>query len=136
MLARSAFRPRKRNAPRPAEKSAPGYLKWLRGRPCYLAGHRIGGCGVGEPIRKSPIEAAHVDHGGDKGTSTKAADRHAIPLCQCHHDEQSGKIGSFRQRGGWRSFELKYGFSATQAAADFWRAWPGRIAWERKQADG
>lgn len=125
MLARSSLKSRRQNAGRPAEKSAPGFLQWLRGRPCYLAGHRNGGCGAGDPPRRSPVEAAHVDHGGDKGLGTKASDRHAIPLCQKHHDEQGGRIGSFRQRGGWRSFELKYGFSATQVASDYWRAWLG-----------
>jgi hypothetical protein len=46
-------------------------------------------------------------------------------LCQRHHDEQHGKIGSFRQRGGWKSFELKYGFSATTVAASYWAKWLG-----------
>lgn len=80
---------------------------------------------MAEPPRRSPTEAAHVDHGGDKGLQTKASDRFAIPLCQRHHDEQGGKIGTFRQRGGWRSFELKYGFDAVAVAADYWRAWQG-----------
>lgn len=133
MLSRTALRPRKQNAPRLAEKSAPLFLQWLRGRPCYLDGHRAGGCGEADPPRKSPVEAAHVDHGGDKGTGTKASDRFAIPLCQRHHDEQHGKIGSFRQRGGWASFQLKYGFKATEVAADYWRAWPGRGKWETER---
>jgi hypothetical protein len=121
--------PRRKNSPRPEEKSAPTYLQWLRGRECFLDGR---GCGWGDPPRKSFIEAAHVDHGGDKGMSTKASDRFAIPLCQRHHDEQGGKIGSFRQRGGWRSFELKYGFDAVKAAAAYWERWPSRTNWEAK----
>lgn len=132
MLARIDTRPRKRNAPRPAEKSAPRFLQWLRGRPCYLASHRAGGCGLATPPRRSPIESAHVDHGGDKGTSTKASDRFAIPLCQRHHDEQGGQIGAFRSRGGWPTFQTKYGFDAVQVAASYWRTWPGRAAWESK----
>jgi hypothetical protein len=130
MLARRAFAPRHRNAPRPAWKVASSYLAWLRKRPCYLADHRAGGCGL-MPGRK-PVEAAHVDHGGDKGTGTKASDRFAIPLCPRHHDEQSGKIGSFRNRGGWPSFELKYGFKAVEVAAAYWNAWPGRREWEAR----
>jgi len=63
---------------------------------------------------------------------TKASDRFALPLCQRHHDEQSGKIGEFRQRGGWRSFELKYGFNAVAVAGEYWRKWPGRVAWEAR----
>jgi hypothetical protein len=125
--------PRRQNAPRPAEKSAPTYLQWVRGRRCFLDGHRAGGCGWGDPPRKSFVEAAHVDHGGDKGMGTKASDCWAIPLCQRHHDEQGGKVGSFKQRGGWKSFELKYGFDAKDVAQQFWRAWPGRVKWEAKQ---
>lgn len=113
-------RPRKRNAPRPAEKVAHGYLKWLRGRVC-----RVHGC-----CYDARTEAAHVDHAGGKGVSTKVADRFAIPLCggpAGHHAEQ--------HRIGWRSFEKKYGFDAVEDAARYWRAWPGRIAWERRQAN-
>lgn len=116
-------RPRRKNAPRPAWKVEAAYLQWLRGRPCYL--HGRGGCGLGDPPRKTPIEAAHVDHGGDKGMGTKASDRFAIPLCQRHHDEQGGKIGSFRQRGGWKTFQIKYGFDAVKVANEYWRAWKG-----------
>lgn len=125
--------PRKRNAPRPEEKSAPTYLQWLRGRPCYLDGHRAGGCGLADIPRRSPVEAAHVDHGGDKGMSTKASDRFALPLCQRHHDEQGGKVGTFRQRGGWKTFEVKYGFKAVEVAAEYWRKWPGRLKWEARE---
>ncbi len=132
MLARSALKSRRQNAPRPEWKQAPAFLQWLRGRPCYLANHRAGGCGLGDPPRKSPVEAAHVDHGGDKGTSTKASDRFAIPLCQRHHDEQGGRIGSFRNRGGWKTFQVKYGFNAVHVAEEYWRAWPGRAAWENR----
>jgi hypothetical protein len=130
------IRPRHRNAGRPAEKSAPAFHQWLRGRRCFLEGHAAGGCGLGDPPRKSPIEAAHVDHGGDKGMGTKASDHYAIPLCQRHHDEQHGKIGPFRTRGGWGSFQAKYGFTAVDVAGDYWSRWPGRIAWERKNANG
>jgi hypothetical protein len=125
-------RPRHRNAARPAEKSAPTYLSWLRKRKCFLDGHRAGGCGLADPPRKGPVEAAHVDHAGDKGTGTKVSDRYAIPLCQRHHDEQGGKIGAFKQRGGWKTFELKYGFSAVAVAEAYWRDWPTRHSWEAK----
>lgn len=98
-----------------------------------LDGHRLGGCGLADPPRKSPVEAAHVDHGGDKGAGTKASDRYAIPLCQRHHDEQHGKTGPFKTRGGWRTFEAKYGFDAETRAGFYWRAWPGKRAWEAKR---
>lgn len=126
--------PRKKNAGRPAWKVADAYTQWLRGRPCYLAGHRAGGCGMGEPPRRKPVEAAHVDHGGDKGMGTRASDFYCIPLCQRHHDEQHGKIGAFSQRGGWPTFQLKYGFDAVKVAAEYWGKWPGRRQWEAENA--
>lgn len=115
MLTRSAFAPRKKNAGRPPEKSAPGFLQWIRGRTCILA--RTGEC-------RGKVRACHVDYAGDKGMSTKASDRHAFPGCDGHHDEQ--------HRLGWKSFEAKYRINCLELAAQFWRAWPGRSAWERK----
>lgn len=110
-------RPRKRNAPRPAEKAAPGFLQWLRGRDCLAAASTCGG----------KIEAAHVDYAGGKGMGTKVADRYAVPLCSYHHALQHSR--------GWMWFDitiLKVAGSGLAAAARYWQAWPGRIAWERK----
>jgi hypothetical protein len=123
ILGPAAFKSRHKNAPRPAWKVTESYLQWLRGRPCYLAANRAGGCGDAEVPRRAPIEAAHVNHGGGGGMGEKAADRHAIPLCQRHHDEQHGKIGSFRNRGGWATFQLKYGFNAVTVAGQYWAEW-------------
>ena len=112
-------KPRKRNSPRPAEKSAPGFLQWLRGRECLCA--KTGLC-------SGKAQAAHVDYAGGKGVGTKVADRWAVPLCAFHH--------AIQHREGWHSFDAKYldGENAGLAAANqFWRAWPGRIAWEAKQ---
>ncbi|MDB5707828.1 MAG: hypothetical protein JWN66_4944 [Sphingomonas bacterium] len=117
-MARVDTRSRHRNAPRPAEKSAPGFLQWIRGRNCAVANDDCAG----------KIEAAHVDAGGDKGMGTKASDRFAVPLCSHHHGEQ--------HRIGWLTFQDKYDFKALIAAAAFWWAWPGRVAWERKLSNG
>lgn len=107
-------RPRRKNAPRPAEKAALGYLQWLRGRDCVMAFNCEG-----------KTEAAHVDHGGDKGMATKASDRFALPMCAKHHREQHSK--------GWATFQHTYGsFDALGVAAQYWSRWPGRLAWERK----
>jgi hypothetical protein len=119
-LGPAALRNRKKNAPRPAWKVTDSYLSWLRKRPCFLDGR---GCGVADPPRRAPVEAAHVNHAGDAGTGTKASDRFAVPLCQRHHDEQHGKIGAFSQRGGWPTFQIKYGFNAIDVAAEYWAAW-------------
>jgi hypothetical protein len=56
------------------------------------------------------------------------ADRFAIPLCGFHH--------RFQHANGWATFERRYFGTvgiAKLAAEQFWRAWPGRLAWERKQ---
>ena len=115
-------RPRKRNAPRPAEKRAPGFLQWLRGRVCLAAS---AGC-------SGKIEAAHVDYAGGKGVGTKVADKYAVPLCSAHHRSQHSM--------GWSSFEREEleGFdgAALTAAFKYWHMWPGRIAWERKLEAG
>jgi len=110
-------KPRKRNAPRPAEKSALGFLQWLRGRNCYI--------GVGQNHTcRGKVRACHVDHAGDKGMGTKVSDRFSLPMCDGHHEEQ--------HRIGWQSFEKKHNFTAVAATYPYWRAWPGHVAWERK----
>lgn len=107
-------RPRHKNRGRPAEKSAPQFLQWLRGRPCAACGGTL--C----------LEAAHVDHAGGKGTGTKVADRHAIPLCNVCHAVQ--------HNGGWKTFERDHlsRQDAVMMAEAYWKAWPGRIAWQAK----
>jgi len=113
--------PRKRNALRPPEKSAPGFLQWLRGRECLVAN---GTC-------EGKIEAAHVDYAGGKGVGTKVADRHTVPLCSLHHRCQHDK--------GWATFERKHFGAdgwALKAAEAYWLAWPGRLAWQRKLEAG
>lgn len=120
-LPRSAFQTRKPSrAGRPAWKCAEEYRRWLRRLPC-VACHAIGD-------RTNPIVAAHVDHAGGKGTGTKVADRHCIPLCDHCHQEQ--------HRDGWRTFEKKLPMQdATVVATAFWQQWPGRAAWERDLAE-
>ena len=105
-------RPRRRNALRPAEKSAPAYLQWLRGRSCLIGGTCAG-----------RIEAAHVGTSG-KGVATKCADAEAVPMCGLHHAEQ--------HNAGIRTFEARHNVDLAKAAAEYWRAWPGRVAWESK----
>lgn len=72
------------------------------------------------------MEAAHVDHGGDKGMGTKASDRFAVPMCSTHHRKQHNI--------GWLTFQRIYGgFNAVAVAESYWLRWPGRKAWEAKQ---
>lgn len=120
-------RPRRRNGPRPSEKSAPQFLAWLGKRECYLTGHRLGGCGLAPFPRKSPVEAAHGPDKATKGMGTKSTDACALPLCQRHHDEQ--------HRIGWSTFQAKYGFHAVDVAGDYWSLWPGLRKWLEKTGD-
>ena len=110
--------PRHKNAPRLAEKSAPTFLQFVRGRECAFADHD--GC-------EGKIEAAHLDFAGGKGTGTKVADRYAIPTCSGHHRLQHTL--------GWPRFIERMVTTKEAllvAAARLWNAWPGRAAWERK----
>lgn len=111
-------RARHRNAGRPAEKDARGFLQWVRGRACCFEGK--GECG-------GKVEAMHLDFAGGKGVGTKVADRHTIPACRNHHALQHLK--------GWATFCRWMGVTKEDllGAADFlWSKWPGRAAWERK----
>jgi len=126
MLRRSALKPRKQNSHRAdAWKRCDPFLKWLRGRPCYLADK--GGCA-------GDIVAAHFDPWGDKGTSTKVSDQAAFPLCGGHggHHAEQHSIG-------WDSFQKKYDFDGRDVVTAYWLAWlegtqMGRD-WARKQEE-
>jgi hypothetical protein len=120
MLSRTAFAPRKQNS-RKADfyLRAPGFLQWLRGRPCLLVDK--GGCA-------GKIEAAHVDYAGGKGVGIKVHDKHCIPLCSEHHRVQHA--------WGWKAFEANFGMSpgdALLSAEAFWNNWHGRKAWEEQR---
>jgi hypothetical protein len=127
---RATLKRRSQNAGRPAWKVAVSFQKWVRGFGCCVADK--GGCG--DMGTGHPVEFAHVDYAGGKGMGTKVADRFGIPLCPRHHAEQGGQIGPFRSRGGWPTFEAKYGIKADEVALKLWLDWPGRAAWERDQS--
>jgi len=117
-MLRANTAPRKRNSGRPLDKDAPRFLQWLRGRNCVLAGQAGHVC-------EGKIEACHVDYAGGKGMGTKVADRFAIPGCSGAHRRQHAI--------GWTRFEAETGINALRLANDFWKAWPGRSAWETKR---
>lgn len=126
-LPRSAFQTRKPpRAGRPVWKCADEFKRWLRKLPCACQGQNAC-CG-------GPIQAAHVDHAG-KGTrdakamSSKVADRFCVPLSMGCHQHQTDVIG-------WSEFEMTLpGGSAEALADEYWKAWPGRAAWERDLAE-
>lgn len=109
-------RARHRNAGRPAEKSARGFLQWLRGRECAF--HFMGGCA-------GRIEAMHLDFAGDKGMGSKVSDKYALPACTAHHRLQHDK--------GWDTFcklSATTKESLLRTAEFLWSRWSGRAKWE------
>lgn len=121
MLNAAAFKPRRQNSHRADDwKRVPGFLKWLRGRNCMLLAK--GGCG-------GKVRACHVDYAGDKGMGTKVHDKHAVPMCDDHHASQHS--------WGWKTFERNFGMQEGDtllSAEAYWRAWPGRVAWEAERS--
>lgn len=116
MLSKAAFAPRKRNAPRPAWKTARAFGQFLRGRPCACLGSN--------PDCDGPIQAAHVPHPASKGVGTKSADRYQIPLSEVCHRTQ--------HRLGWKTFAARFlkGVDPLILSCRYWAAWPGRVKWE------
>lgn len=109
-------RPRLKKSPRPAWKTAKSYLQWLRGRSCAFDG----------PDCEGRMEAMHTPDPSSKGMATKAADCNAVPGCQWHHKRQTDM--------GWSAVGLTRETAAEMAQA-YWKAWPGRIAWERENSE-
>ncbi|UAK23640.1 hypothetical protein [Sphingomonas nostoxanthinifaciens] len=110
MLARKSTRPRRQNSHRADDiKRCPPFLQWVRGRSCLLLDKRGHEC-------RGRVRACHVDYAGDKGVGTKVSDRHAVPMCDGAHAEQTGQLG-------WGPFEAKWGINALESAADLWRYW-------------
>lgn len=124
MLSRSAFKPRIEKSHRADEwKRCEPFLKWLRGRPCFLAVnapnlHRCEG----------KVRACHFDPWGDKGMSTKVSDSASMPICDGGHGEQHDI--------GWQSFQSKYGFDGRDVVTAYWLEWLDGTtmgaAWKRK----
>lgn len=72
----------------------------------------------------------HLDWAGGKGMASKVADKYCVASCGGHHRRQHDK--------GWLTFMRDLELSKTlllASAETLWRAWPGRIAWERKQSE-
>ena len=110
VLVKPAFRARIQNSRRADDwKRCPPFLKWLRGRDCFLA-HR-GRCA-------GKICAAHFDPWGNKGIGSKVSDSATLPMCDGpggHHEEQ--------HRIGWPAFQRKYGFDGRDVVTMYWLEW-------------
>lgn len=125
MLSARAFKPRIENSHRADEwKRCEPYLKWLRGRVCFIAlqdsTHRC----VGK------VRACHYDPWGDKGAGTKVSDNAALPMCDGAHGEQTDRLG-------WPKFEAKYRFDGRHVVTAYWLEWlnntPMGAQWKAKQ---
>jgi hypothetical protein len=128
MLARRAFKPRAENSHRADDwKRVPGFLQWLRGRPCFLSLHA-----PGKHRCEGKVRAVHFDPWGDKGMATKVSDSAAYPECDGGHAEQHAI--------GWQSFQAKYGFDGRDVVTAYWLEWldgtPMGRAWKAKQELG
>jgi hypothetical protein len=124
MLKPSAFKPRRQNSHRAdAWKRCEPFLKWLRGRPCFLttihgARHQCAG----------KVRACHFDPFGNKGIATKVSDQASMPMCDGAHAEQTDVLG-------WPKFQLKYGFDGRDVTTAYWLEWlstPMGRAWEQR----
>jgi hypothetical protein len=123
MLARTAFKPRRRNSHRADElKRVPGYLRWLRRLPCFLSIHDK------SHLCEGKVRACHFDPWGDKGMGTKVSDQAAMPMCDGAHAEQTDKLG-------WPKFQRQYEFDGRDVVTAYWLEWlatpTGRL-WERE----
>ena len=106
-MIRADTRPRHRNSGKADElRRCTAHLQWIRGRQCCVS--RDGLCA-------GRIEAAHVDHAGGKGTSTKVPDFFAVPLCTGHHAEL---------HRGARTFEMAHQIDLVATAGEFARRSP------------
>lgn len=120
MLSRSAFKPRKQNSHKADSwKRCEPFLKWLRGRACFLSHHTPGHVCFGK------VRACHFDPWGDKGVGTKVSDQACFPMCDGGHEEQ--------HRIGWQSFQRKHDFNGRDVVTAYWTEWlstPMGRAWE------
>jgi len=125
MLRRSAFKPRIEKSHRSDEwKRCEPYLKWLRGRRCFISEisrtHQCAG----------KVRACHFDPFGNKGMSTKVSDSASLPMCDGAHTEQGDVLG-------WPKFQSKYGFDGRDVVTAYWTEWlegtPMGVAWAKRQ---
>lgn len=125
MFSGRAFKPRIENSHRADEwKRCEPFLKWLRGRECFIA--------LQSPshVCEGRVRACHFDPWGDKGMSTKVSDNASLPMCDGAHREQDSVLG-------WPKFQTKYNFDGRDIVTRYWLQWLNGTAmgaaWKRKQ---
>ena len=95
----------------------PGYLDWLKQRPCVACVK----AGLPRPMpgsvciqwpRTATIDPAHTVN---NGLATKGPDSSCIPLCRHHHDEMDGRLST--QVTTKKQFAAKYGLDLAEESA-------------------
>jgi hypothetical protein len=124
MFSGRAFKPRNENSHRADEwKRCEPFLKWLRGRTCFLALQS----GSHECFGK--VRSCHYDPWGDKGMGTKVSDNACLPMCDGAHSEQHNI--------GWPKFEAQHKFDGRHVITAYWLQWRDGTsmgaAWKKKQ---
>jgi hypothetical protein len=111
MVGRAAFKPRIEKSRRADEwKRCEPFLKWLRGRPCFIAMQDK------RHVCAGKVRACHFDRWGDKGMGTKVSDSASMPMCDGAHSEQTDVLG-------WPEFQRKYEFDGRDVVTAYWLEW-------------
>ena len=108
---------RERNIRRVSVLRDPGYMEWLKERPCVACMKAdlprsvlVGSC---LQWRRMPtIDPAHTIN---NGRSSKGPDSSCIPLCRYHHDEMDGRLSTAVTTK--RQFAAKYGLDLAEESA-------------------
>jgi hypothetical protein len=125
MLKSAAFKPRIEKSHRADEwKRCEPFLKWLRGRPCFLSIHA-----PNRHVCAGKVRACHFDPWGDKGMSSKVSDSASMPMCDAAHTLQTDILG-------WPEFQRQFAFDGRDVVTAYWLEWlDGTVmgaAWKRK----
>ena len=93
----------------------PGYMEWLKERPCVACMKRAVPVGPCSWWRLATIDPAHTLN---NGFSSKGPDSSCIPLCRYHHDEMDGRLSTATTTK--EQFAAKYGLDlANESAAHY-----------------
>lgn len=124
MFPARAFKPRNENSHRSDEwKRCEPYLKWLRGRPCFIT--------LQDPKHEcfGKVRACHFDPWGDKCMGSKVSDNASLPMCDGAHGKQHNI--------GWPAFQKRYDFDGRHVVTAYWLEWlnntPMGATWKAKQ---
>jgi hypothetical protein len=90
----------------------PGYMEWLKERPCAVCIKRAVLVGPCAWWRMATIDPAHTLN---NGFSSKGPDSSCIPLCRYHHDEMDGRLSAAMTTK--QQFAAKYSLNLVEESA-------------------